>query len=64
MSGYGANCTLEDGTFGVYGGCITDTMNYPDGFDRQYNPDTNHDTTEIRVRSSLDGSYHQDSNVP
>lgn len=58
MSGYGANCTLEDGTFGVYGGCITDTMNYPDGFDRQYNPDTNHDTTEIRVRSSLDGSFN------
>ena len=35
MSGSGPNCKLADGTSGIYGGCITDTMNYPDGFDRQ-----------------------------
>ena len=56
MSGYGPNCNLDDGTFGVYGGCITDVMNYPDGFDRQYNPDVKNDTTEIRLRSNLDGN--------
>ena len=36
MTGYGPNCNVDDGTLGSYGGCITDTMNYPDGFDRQF----------------------------
>ena len=31
-------------------------MNYPDGFDRQYNPDVKNDTTEVRLRSNLDGN--------
>ena len=58
MTGYGPNCKLEDGTLGIYGGCITDTMNYPDGFDRQYNPDGKTDVTEFRVQSSLDGQWN------
>ena len=58
MSGYGANCKLEDGTFGIYGGCLTDTMNYPDGFDRQQNPEGKFDVTEIRFQSSLDGDWN------
>jgi outer membrane receptor protein involved in Fe transport len=53
MSGYGANCKLEDGTFGSYGGCLTDTMNYPDGFDRQYNPAGKNEVTEMRFQSNL-----------
>jgi len=58
MSGYGPDCKLEDGTFGVYGGCITDTMNYPDGFDRQYNPKTEREVFEARVRSNYDGDVN------
>jgi outer membrane receptor protein involved in Fe transport len=58
MSGYGANCNLDDGTLGSYGGCLTDTMNYPDGFDRQYNPDSENEVTEIRFQSNLDGNWN------
>ena len=58
MTGYGPNCKLEDGTLGSYGGCLTDTMNYPDGFDRQYNPDGENEVTEIRFQSSLDGNWN------
>ena len=58
MSGYGANCTLEDGTFGSYGGCLTDTMNYPDGFDRQYNPAGKNEVTEMRFQSNLNGNWN------
>ena len=58
MSGYGSNCTLEDGTLGTYGGCVTDTMNYPDGFDRQYNPEGKNEVTEVRFQSSLDGQWN------
>ena len=58
MTGYGPNCKLEDGTLGSYGGCITDTMNYPDGFDRQYNPDGENEVTELRFQSSLDGNWN------
>ena len=58
MSGYGANCTLEDGTFGTYGGCLTDTMNYPDGFDRQYNPAGKNEVTEMRFQSNLNGNWN------
>ena len=58
MTGYGPNCNLEDGTLGSYGGCITDTMNYPDGFDRQFNPDGENEVTEIRFQSNLDGNWN------
>ena len=58
MTGYGPNCKLEDGTLGSYGGCLTDTMNYPDGFDRQYNPDGENEVTELRFQSSLDGNWN------
>jgi outer membrane receptor protein involved in Fe transport len=58
MSGYGANCKLEDGTFGSYGGCLTDTMNYPDGFDRQYNPAGKNEVTEMRFQSNLNGNWN------
>ncbi|MDB0069923.1 TonB-dependent receptor [Gammaproteobacteria bacterium] len=58
MSGYGANCTLEDGTLGSYGGCLTDTMNYPDGFDRQYNPAGKNEVTEMRFQSNLNGNWN------
>ena len=58
MTGYGPNCNLEDGTLGSYGGCITDTMNYPDGFDRQFNPDGKNEVTEIRFQSNLDGNLN------
>lgn len=58
MTGYGPNCNLDDGTLGTYGGCITDTMNYPDGFDRQYNPEGKNEVTEVRFRSSLDGNWN------
>ena len=58
MTGYGPNCNLEDGTLGSYGGCITDTMNYPDGFDRQFNPDGKNEVTEIRFQSNLDGNWN------
>ena len=58
MTGYGPNCNLEDGTLGSYGGCITDTMNYPDGFDRQYNPEGVNEVTEIRLQSNLDGNWN------
>ena len=58
MSGYGPDCKLEDGTFGVYGGCITDTMNYPDGFDRQYNPKIEREVFEARIQSNLDGDMN------
>jgi outer membrane receptor protein involved in Fe transport len=57
MSGTGPNCKLADGTFGIYGGCITDTMNYPDGFDRQL-ADTESETVEIRLQSNLDGQWN------
>ena len=58
MSGYGANCTLEDGTLGSYGGCLTDTLNYPDGFDRQYNPAGKNEVTEMRFQSNLNGNWN------
>ena len=58
MTGYGPNCNLEDGTLGSYGGCITDTMNYPDGFDRQYNPAGKNEVTEIRFQSNLNGNWN------
>ena len=58
MTGYGPNCNLDDGTLGSYGGCLTDVMNYPDGFDRQYNPETENEVTEIRLQSSLDGNWN------
>ena len=58
MTGYGPNCNLDDGTLGSYGGCITDTMNYPDGFDRQFNPDGKNEVTEIRFQSNLDGNLN------
>ena len=58
MTGYGPNCNLDDGTLGSYGGCITDTMNYPDGFDRQFNPDGENEVTEIRFQSNLDGNWN------
>jgi outer membrane receptor protein involved in Fe transport len=58
MTGYGPNCNLDDGTLGSYGGCLTDTMNYPDGFDRQYNPEGKNEVTEIRLQSSLDGNWN------
>ena len=58
MTGYGPNCNLDDGTLGSYGGCLTDTMNYPDGFDRQYNPDSENEVTEIRFQSNLDGNWN------
>jgi outer membrane receptor protein involved in Fe transport len=57
MSGTGPNCKLDDGTFGVYGGCITDTMNYPDGFDRQF-AEVESETVEIRLQSNLDGQWN------
>jgi outer membrane receptor protein involved in Fe transport len=57
MSGFGPNCKLDDGTFGIYGGCITDTMNYPDGFDRQF-ADSESETVEIRLQSNLDGQWN------
>ena len=37
---------------------ITDTMNYPDGFDRQYNPAGKNEVTEVRFQSSLDGNWN------
>ena len=58
MTGYGPNCNLDDGTLGSYGGCITDTMNYPDGFDRQYNPAGKNEVTEIRFQSNLNGNWN------
>ena len=58
MSGYGANCKLEDGTFGSYGGCLTDTMNYPDGFDRQYHPAGKNEVTDMRFQSNLNGNWN------
>ena len=58
MSGYGPDCNIDDGTFGVYGGCITDVMNYPDGFDRQYNPATEREVYEARMQSSFDGDMN------
>ncbi|MDB4055991.1 TonB-dependent receptor [Gammaproteobacteria bacterium] len=58
MTGYGPNCNLEDGTLGSYGGCITDTMNYPDGFDRQYNPAGKNEVTELRFQSNLNGNWN------
>ena len=58
MTGYGPNCNLEDGTLGSYGGCITDTMNYPDGFDRQFNPAGKNEVTEIRFQSNLNGNWN------
>ena len=57
MSGYGPNCKIPDGTSGIYGGCITDTMNYPDGFDRQF-AKTESETVEIRLQSNLDGQWN------
>jgi outer membrane receptor protein involved in Fe transport len=57
MSGFGPNCKLDDGTFGIYGGCITDTMNYPDGFDRQF-AEVESETVEIRLQSNLDGQWN------
>ena len=57
MSGFGPNCKLADGTSGIYGGCITDTMNYPDGFDRQFT-ETESETVEIRLQSNLDGQWN------
>jgi outer membrane receptor protein involved in Fe transport len=33
-------------------------MNYPDGFDRQYNPEGENEVTEIRFQSSLDGNWN------
>tara|TARA_B100001778_G_C18601116_1_gene637286 strand:- start:14 stop:2923 length:2910 start_codon:yes stop_codon:yes gene_type:complete len=58
MSGYGPNCNIDDGTFGVYGGCITDTLNYPDGFERQQNPKTEREVFEARIRSNYDGDMN------
>ncbi|MDB9907674.1 TonB-dependent receptor [Gammaproteobacteria bacterium] len=57
MSGFGSNCKLDDGTFGIYGGCITDTMNYPDGYDRQF-ADEESETVEIKLQSNLDGQWN------
>ena len=57
MSGFGPNCKLDDGTFGIYGGCITDTMNYPDGFDRQFAEEES-ETVEIKIQSNLDGQWN------
>ena len=57
MSGFGPNCKLDDGTFGIYGGCITDTMNYPDGFDRQ-EAYVESETVEIKLQSNLDGQWN------
>jgi outer membrane receptor protein involved in Fe transport len=57
MSGFGPNCKLDDGTFGIYGGCITDTMNYPDGYDRQF-AETESETVEIKLQSNLDGQWN------
>ena len=57
MSGFGPNCKLDDGTFGIYGGCITDTMNYPDGFDRQFAEEES-ETVEIKLQSNLDGQWN------
>ena len=57
MSGYGPNCNIEDGTMGVYGGCITDTMNYPDGFDRN-DTQGESEVVEIRIQSNLDGDWN------
>ncbi len=57
MSGFGPNCKLADGTSGIYGGCITDTMNYPDGFDRQFTQSES-ETVEIRLQSNLDGQWN------
>ncbi len=31
ISGYGPECSIEDGTFGVLGGCVTEYLNYPTG---------------------------------
>ena len=33
-------------------------MNYPDGFDRQYNPAGKNEVTEVRFQSSLDGNWN------
>ncbi len=57
MSGYGSNCNIADGTMGIYGGCITDTMNYPDGFDRQF-AKTESEVFELRIQSNLDGQWN------
>ena len=57
LSGYGDNCSLEDGTFGAYGGCVTESLNYPVGYDRTLQS-IQDDVFEIRMSSSLDGALN------
>ena len=57
LSGYGPGCSLEDGTFGAYGGCITESLNYPVGYDRTLQS-IQDDVFEIRLSSALDGALN------
>ena len=57
LSGYGPECSLEDGTFGVFGGCVTESLNYPVGYDRTLQS-IQDDVFEIRMSSSFEGSIN------
>ena len=60
QSGYGPNCNIDDGTAGVYGGCLKDggvILDYPTGFNAN-NFVEEMDVTEIRLTSSYDGKYN------
>lgn len=57
LSGYGDGCTLEGGTFGVFGGCVTESLNYPTGYDRTLQA-IEDDVFEMRLTSSFDGLWN------
>lgn len=57
LSGYGPGCNLDDGTLGIYGGCIFDTINYITGGDRS-NATEELKVKEIRISSDYDGSWN------
>lgn len=57
ISGYGPECSLEDGTFGVFGGCVTEYLNYPVGYDRTLQS-IEDEVVEMRLRSSFDGKIN------
>ena len=54
ISGYGPECSLEDGTFGVFGGCVTEYLSYPTGYDRTLQS-VEDEVVEMRLSSSFDG---------
>ena len=60
QSGYGSNCNIDEGTAGVYGGCLKDggvILDYPTGFNAN-NFEEEMDVSEVRITSSYDGKYN------